>query len=439
MAATVVALAFVVTVPIALEGARAAAQTPAAPPRADSRRAELDAITAEIGLAADRQAVLRAEIAALQADGTALNETLLQTTGRVQDLETRLDATTRRLEALFANEDRVRERLRGRRIALGAVLAALQRMGRDLPPAVLVRPEDALLAVRSAILVGAVLPELRGEAETLAADLAGLLALRDEQERERDRLRIDVGRLTEERRRVELLLAEKRRAGAVSERALRDEQEHAERLGREAEGLKELIARVETEIPAAARAAGAALRDGTPVAALPSGGADLLRGAADLGEPDRISPAIAFASARGLLPLPVSGTPGIAFGAGTALDAPSEGVTFATRAGALVSTPADGWVVYSGPFRSYGQLLIINAGGGYHVLLAGMERIDVELGQFVLAGEPVAVMGARRTASAGGVDVGATQPVLYVEFRKDGNSIDPGPWWAQPNDEKVGG
>ena len=107
--------------------------------------------------------------------------------------------------------------------------------------------------------------------------------------------------------------------------------------------------------------------------------------------------------------------------------------------GGLVSSPTDGWVVYAGPFRSYGQLLIINAGDGYHVLLAGMGRTDVQLGQFVLAGEPVAVMAEQKVASIGAVDVGAAQPVLYIEFRKDGTSIDPAPWWAASNAEKVGG
>jgi septal ring factor EnvC (AmiA/AmiB activator) len=83
--------------------------------------------------------------------------------------------------------------------------------------------------------------------------------------------------------------------------------------------------------------------------------------------------------------------------------------------------------------------LIINAGDGYHVLLAGMERLDVQLGQFVLAGEPVAAMASQRLASVGAVDIGAVQPVLYIEFRKDGASIDPAPWWVASNVEKVGG
>jgi murein hydrolase activator len=95
-------------------------------------------------------------------------------------------------------------------------------------------------------------------------------------------------------------------------------------------------------------------------------------------------------------------------------------------------------VVYAGPFRNYGQLLILNAGGGYHVLLAGMERISVDLGQFVLTGEPVAVMGddARSAVDKAG---GASQPVLYVEFRKDGVPVDPGPWWAVNEGQKVRG
>jgi septal ring factor EnvC (AmiA/AmiB activator) len=104
-----------------------------------------------------------------------------------------------------------------------------------------------------------------------------------------------------------------------------------------------------------------------------------------------------------------------------------------------VLAPADGTVKFAGEFRSYGQLLIIDVGGGYHVLLAGMERIDVQLGQFVLAGEPVAAMDSQRLASVGATLVGTTEPVLYIEFRKDGASIDPAPWWAASNPEKVGG
>ncbi|MBN9009174.1 MAG: peptidoglycan DD-metalloendopeptidase family protein, partial [Rhizobiales bacterium] len=158
-----------------------------------------------------------------------------------------------------------------------------------------------------------------------------------------------------------------------------------------------------------------------------------------LGSAGRLAPAVAFNDARGLLPKPVSGNVIAAFGDKDSLGGRAQGISIATRASAQVTSPCDGWVVYAGPFRSYGQLLIINAGGGYHVLLAGMERIDVQLGQFILAGEPVAMMASQRLASAGAVPVGASQPALYVECRKEGTSIDPTPWWAASSDEKVGG
>ena len=92
----------------------------------------------------------------------------------------------------------------------------------------------------------------------------------------------------------------------------------------------------------------------------------------------------------------------------------------------FASSPSDGWIVYAGGFRSYGQLLIINAGGGYHILLAGLSQIDAQLGQFVLAGEPVGVMSAAAKSSTHTQD---NAPVLYIEFRKDQRPVDPDPWW----------
>ncbi|TMK04676.1 MAG: hypothetical protein E6G77_01135, partial [Alphaproteobacteria bacterium] len=126
------------------------------------------------------------------------------------------------------------------------------------------------------------------------------------------------------------------------------------------------------------------------------------------------------------------------FGAADGLGGTEKGMSVAARPSSQITAPCDGWVVYAGPFRNYGQLLILNAGGGYHVLLAGMERISVDLGQFVVTGEPVAVMGdgaQSAVAKAGGV----SQPVLYIEFRKDGAPVDPGPWWAVNEGQKVRG
>jgi septal ring factor EnvC (AmiA/AmiB activator) len=216
--------------------------------------------------------------------------------------------------------------------------------------------------------------------------------------------------------------------------ALADEQKRATALAGQATSLRDLIARMEAQSAIAAAAAAEAKQATEDAEAA---------GASQppphsLGNVDRLAPKVAFADAKGLLPLPVTGTEISGFGADDGLGGRTQGISLSTRDGAVVSSPSDGWVVYAGPFRSYGQLLIINAGGGYHVLLAGMERIDVQLGQFVLAGEPVAMMPSRKLASTE-ANVAGTQPVLYIEFRKDGASIDPAPWWAASNVEKAGG
>jgi septal ring factor EnvC (AmiA/AmiB activator) len=203
-------------------------------------------------------------------------------------------------------------------------------------------------------------------------------------------------------------------------------------LARQVDSLQGLIARMEQDVKGAAKAAASATLQGVPAAA--GGKPDL----AALKNPNRTSPAIAFASAKGLLKLPVNGKKIGEFGSSDGAGGVERGISLATRPGAQITTPCDGWVVYAGPFRSYGQLLILNAGGGYHVLIAGMERISVSIGQFVLTGEPVATMGtASQVASIFATN--ASQPVLYVEFRKDGTPIDPGPWWAANEGEKVRG
>jgi septal ring factor EnvC (AmiA/AmiB activator) len=149
-----------------------------------------------------------------------------------------------------------------------------------------------------------------------------------------------------------------------------------------------------------------------------------------------MKPAMPFDTVKGTLPMPAQGKRLKHFGEADDQGGTVKGISLQTRGEARITAPSDGWVVYAGPFRSYGQLLIINAGGGYHILLAGMSRIDVSLGQFVLAGEPIAVMGTFALANQGGND--SSRPVLYVEFRKDGRPIDPDPWWAAAS-EKVQG
>lgn len=419
----------------------AAPQQQAAAPPSDlirQREQELQTIRQQQDKAAELQARLKADIAAIGQDRSKLNQQLIDVAARVRAVEGKIDDVEVRLRPLDSREREIRGSLQSRRGEIAEVLAALQRAGRRAPPALLVRPEDALQSLRTAMLLGSVVPEMRARAEKLVADLGELVGLRKAISSERDQLAVDRDRLKEEQTRLASFTDERQRQQAAVEKDMAAEAARALTLSRQVDSLQGLVAKMEQESKAAAKAAQSASLQGAP--------ADLANGKPNvdgLKNAGRMSPAIAFASAKGMLALPVNGVRLRGYGAPDGVGGVDKGISVAARAGAQVTTPCDGWVVYSGPFRSYGQLLILNAGGGYHVLIAGMERISVNIGQFVLAGEPVAVMGGTsRVASVlapPGATASASQPVLYIEFRKDGSPIDPGPWWAANEGEKVRG
>jgi septal ring factor EnvC (AmiA/AmiB activator) len=380
------------------------------------RDQELEALRAEQKKAIENEARLRREIDAIGDDRQKFNQQLIDTAARVRGVEVEIAKTEERLKPLDEREQGLRQSLESRRSVIAEVLAALQRIGRHPPPVIMVRPEDALHSVRSAMMLGAVLPDMRHEAEALVADLNELMRVRKEIDIERANLTRDLAAIADDRLRLSLLIDQRQKQQVETEQALAAERQRAIQLARQADDLKDLVAKLEQGRDKSTR------------------GSTL----ASLKDPGRLGPAVAFASAKGSLPLPVNGARIRQFGAPDGVGGTEKGLSIATRPGAQVTAPCDGWVVYSGTFRNYGQLLILNAGGGYHVLLAGMDRISVDLGQFVVTGEPVAMMGGgRQTAAA--LAIGSGQPVLYVEFRKDGTPVDPGPWWAASEGEKVRG
>jgi septal ring factor EnvC (AmiA/AmiB activator) len=395
---------------------------------------ELDAARAQQRAALEAQTKLKLEIEALGADRRALNQQLIDTAAHVRDVEANIEATQARLKPLDEREHIFKTSLDERRTVIVEILAALQRIGRQPPPALMVRPEDALQAVRTAIMLGAVVPEMRTQADALAGDLAELLRVRKDIDGENAKLSRDLATLAHEQLRLNMLIDERQQKQAAVEQTLDAQRQRAADLAHQVDNLKDLIAKLEQGLDSATRQTRLNSRAIEEDATRP----DL----AALKDPGRLTPAVAFAANRGHLRLPVNGSRIREFGASDGAGGTQKGLSIATRSGAEITAPCDGWVVYAGPFRSYGQLLILNAGGGYHVLLAGMERISVDLGQFVLTGEPVAVMGAvlgggSQVSTA--VTAGAKQPVLYVEFRKDGTPIDPSPWWAANEGEKVRG
>jgi len=487
--------------------------------------ADLVAVANTIALSRETISSLDEEIDALAKDRDRIREAMIDAAAAQKAVSEELAATEGRVDELASEEGLIKASLNERRGVLAEVLGALQRMGRKPPPALLVKPRDALGSVRSAILLGAVVPAIREETDRLVADLERLGTVRLAIVSETQRFAGQVARHREEEARLARLFAEKEELEATNRERRTSEAARAADLAGKATDLKDLIASLQNEVDSAraaedaarlaevrrqadekaqaaearrieeerltrearviaqraaeatrlaeardaeaARTREAAIEDvpetvvatAEPPAAETAAPDDGARESETAGEatveiaalqpadapsadatPEydiaslrreaaRLEPAAAFSTMKGRLSKPVAGMQLIGFGGKDDIGRETTGASFAARPGDAVTAPADGRVLYSGPFRSYGQLLILDAGDGYHVVLAGMERIDVETGQFVSAGEPVAVMGARRVASIAVAEFGATRPALYVEFRKDGKPVDPSAWW----------
>ena len=407
----------------------------AKPDEKTARENELRGVQDTMRASEEQRRRIEADVEALRADRARLNAALIETTAKVQDNERQMSAANQRLATLTDTESAMRKSLENRRNVIADVLAVLQRMGRNPPPAILVRPQDMAQAIRAAILLGAVVPELKAETQALADDLDELARVRTSIATEKENLAKRAQGLVEDRTKLSALIDARQQSLADAEHALNAERDRAADLARQAATLKDLIAGIEAP-PAPSKSPSDASSPSDEAAA-----ADIRNRAAAAQSKDsaRLKPALAFADLRGSLSLPVAGQIVKAFGAPDSYGGAEKGVSIATPASATVASPIDGSVVFAGPYRSYGQLLILNAGGGYYVVLAGMDRINVVAKQFVLAGEPVATMGggAMRTATAAAI--GADEPILYIEFRKDGAAIDPGPWWAKADIEKARG
>jgi septal ring factor EnvC (AmiA/AmiB activator) len=388
---------------------------------------EYEAISSQIVVTRERAAELEAEIDAVRKDHAALSAALVQAAKTERKLQQDIEDIAARLEGMRHREDALRGSLGERRELLAEVLAALQRMGLNPPPAVLVQPEDALASVRSAILLGSVVPEMRAETVSLLADLKELSSLKITIEDERSRLFRTVADQAAEKHRLAGLVEEKRKLEERSQADLAAEQERAAQMAEQADSLQDLIASLESDISSVREAEAEAARRAE----------EATRRRARERAPQETA-SLSFDTLKGQVFLPVRGRIGQRFGQPDAAGRPLMGDMVRTHSGAIVTAPAAGTVLYAGPFRSYGQLLILNVGEGYHIVLAGMGSVSVALGQALMTGEPIGAMGETRVASTAAFDSANEGPELYVEFRKQGKPVDPSPWWAERSSGRTG-
>jgi septal ring factor EnvC (AmiA/AmiB activator) len=286
--------------------------------------------------------------------------------------------------------------------------------------------------VRSAILLGAVVPGIRAETDALIASLKELTDVRQAIASEKQQLTGMMTASLEEEKHLDLLLNENMRLGQQTAAELEAERKRSEELASKATSLEGLVSSLEGEISSVRKAMDAVRAEEQRQQQLSDAEREKARALAESGTPDknRIAPAYAFASLKSKLELPVSGDILRRYGDADGTGHPSRGLVVATGPNALVTAPADGFVVFAGEFRSYGRMIILNTGDGFHVVLTGMDSVRTRQGMFVFSGEPIASMGEKRVASAAVLALETDRPTLYIEFRKDGVPVDSQPWWT---------
>ena len=396
-----------------------AAAGPAVPTAAD-----LEEIEASLSLSQERIDALKAEIAEMEGDRTRQNAALIAAAQRVKLAEIEVADVEERLSALIVNEFEVRGRLDGSNAEIANVLAALERISLNPPPALIVDPDDALGSARSAMLIAAIVPQLRARADAVTADLKALTEIKARALAEEATLKANYAVLEEERLRIATLIAARRQGIEMRSDELAAEEAEAVALAARATTLQELIGSL-SERASAVSTASAAVDPDAPV---------LTREQIEvaLANPARTEPAIPFAAAKGYLTMPTNGVNVLDYGAGDGFGGISQGISVVTRADAQVVAPADGWVLYKGPYLNYGQIVILNTGQNYTALLAGLETVTVDIGQFVQMGMPLGTMGSRTIGRSVTTNAGAAQPTLYIELRQNNEPVDPTGWWANP-------
>ena len=366
----------------------------------------------------ERTQALTDEIRSLQVSFTGMLR-------KIRNHEQAIESAEETLANLEAEREARLTELASRRQDFYSTLAALQRIAFRPRAAMLATEHSPIDTLRGAMLLSTALPAVENKARAVENFLAELQILSRSIEEEREDLNAATATLKQERLRLSDLIERKQDALSITEAERQAAEARAAELARKAETLRQLMALATKEAQAEDQAASGDDADSLDGAS-PSASQQAARTL------DAPSPVRFLAEEKAQLLLPIDGTITARFGQpiarGPNRGQPAKGLTIRAKSSAQVVAPFDGKVVYAGSFRSYGQILIIDHGGRYHTLLAGLHEISAAVGQWVLAGEPIATMSP----------LDNQQPELYLELRRTGEAIDPLPWLADI-DSKVRG
>ena len=326
----------------------------------------------------------------IQSDLKGTQKDLVALASDIQENERDLNALNERIDKLETEKDETQERLQKDRGSIGELILALERIRRVPPEALIARPDAPLKTAQSAMLLQNILPRIHEKTERLKNDLERLEEISEDLDDKKDRLEKRSADLKEQHTELSKLVSARKKLYASTQTDLEQRTANIRQISAKAQNLKDLVERLDKD------------RERERTRALSR--------KAVLTIPDVRN--IAPGKAR----LPISGKVVTHFNAPDNFGAPSQGIDIEGRGGGLVVAPLGGIVKFAGPFKNYGEMVILEHRDGYHSLVAGLEKIDTVIGQNVEAGEPLGRLHHSTNRQ---------KPVLYYELRYNGKPVNP--------------
>ena len=405
---------------VALIALATVAAQPARPPTEDATRQQMEQAEQSRATELATQQAAAARAAAAAADAQRLTADRVAAAAKLREAEMATADAAARMDQLAADRREAQAGLDARAEEMQPLLPLIERLSlfpAETLLAVPSQPEDTL---RGVLVLRGLANQVGQEAVALRREQARLAAATQAAQAEVPKLAA-----AEAAQQTEALALDQQIQAAEAGRRQAEEDasaaaQRAATAASRADNLRSVLADLDTQRAAeAARAQAAATR------------ADRLKHTSEAAaarqrqvalEPPTGAGTIATsAQPHGQLTAPVAGTIVRSWGDATE-GGPATGMLYHAPPAAHVVSPCGGRVVFAEPFRSYGLLLIVDCGGGYHAVLAGFDRLDAKVGQQIAAGEPVGVMPSWQPGVSG------NRPALYIELRHDGQPVNPAPW-----------
>ncbi len=336
-------------------------------------------------------------------------------TARLREAETALSDAVARVSALAQRKAEAEQQLQEQAAALGPLLPLAERLALYPAETVLAVPAPPEDAIRGLAVLHGLMRSVEAQSAQLRADIARAEAAQRELEAALPQLRAAQAAQAREAAVVDQQVAAARAARAAADDPAADEARRAAAEATRADSVRGAIAAMEA---ARARAQVLIRQDAER--------AERQRREAALDLARRREAEVSAPAGPGVRPgggavLPVAGPLIRRWGEPT--DAgPANGLSFRAPPSGRVVAPCAGRVAFAGPFRSYGTLIILDCGAGWHFVLAGLDRLDTEAGAAVRSGEPLGVMPDWNPEGGG------KPPSLYLELRHEGQPVDPAPF-----------